>query len=215
MRLYDKYRPSTLDEFVGQPKAVAVARRLIASGAGGRAVWISGASGTGKTTLARILAASVADQWGTVEFDSAVGFGLPELGALRDAMAYRGLGGGGRCWIVNEAHKLRGPVIAELLGVLERLPEHCLVIFTTTRAGEDGLFEDQPDAGPLLSRCIRIALTNQGLAQPFAERALYIARNEGLDGQPIAKYVGLLQKHKNNLRAALCDIEAGVMVAGE
>ena len=51
--LYEQYRPRTLDEVVGQPKAVAVVRRLIDNGAGGRAVWISGPSGSGKTTLAK------------------------------------------------------------------------------------------------------------------------------------------------------------------
>ena len=55
MRLYEKYRPKTIDDVVGQPKACEQVRRMIAQGVGGRAVWISGPSGAGKTTLARII----------------------------------------------------------------------------------------------------------------------------------------------------------------
>ena len=52
MNLYEKYRPQTFEEVLGQDKAVAKIRRIIDRGWGGQAFWISGASGTGKTTLA-------------------------------------------------------------------------------------------------------------------------------------------------------------------
>ena len=54
--LYERERPASLDEIVGQSEAVAKIKRLVDQHWGGRAWWISGASGTGKTTLARILA---------------------------------------------------------------------------------------------------------------------------------------------------------------
>lgn len=69
------------------------------------------------------------------------------------------------------------------------------------------------DAGPLMSRCIPIPLTNQGLAEAFAGRALEIARAEGLDGQPIEAYIKLARKHKNNMRAILQEIDRGIMAA--
>lgn len=88
------------------------------------------------------------------------------------------------------------------------------MIFTTTWDGE-ALFEDAKiDAGAFASRCTCLRLTNQGLAQAFAEHMRTIAQAEGLDGQPVAAYVKLAQKHKNNARAMLMDIEAGAMIGG-
>jgi replication-associated recombination protein RarA len=192
--LYEKYRPRTLEEVVGQDRAVAQVRALLARGIGGRAVWLSGPSGSGKTTLARIIARSIADDYMVTELDSADQLTVSELERWAESMYLSGMGKGGRALIVNEAHGLRRDIIRRLLGVLERLPAHVVVIFTTTKDGQEALFDDYDDAGPLLSRCLRVTLTNQGLAKAFAERFQVIAQTEGLDGQPLTAYVKLMQR---------------------
>jgi hypothetical protein len=74
------------------------------------------------------------------------------------------------------------------------------------------MFEDcQIDAAPLLSRCEVLALNQRNLAKPFAERAQKIAQEVGLDGQPIEKYIRLVNDKGANLRAVLQAIEAGKM----
>ncbi len=127
-------------------------------------------------------------------------------------MQYRAFGKGGKAIIINEAHGLRKPVIRRLLGLLERIPEHCCIIFTPTKEGEAGLFEDQIDANPLLSRCAKIELTNQGLAKVFAEHCRNIATAENLNGKPLQSYIKLAAKCKNNCRMMLTEIESGYMI---
>ncbi len=210
--LYEKYRPTGLDGVIGQPKAVKTVQRFIKTGLGGRSFWVSGPSGTGKTTLARIIADSVADPLYITEFDSADMLTAAALNQIEIDMQYRAFGKGGKCFIVNESHGLRKAAIRRLLGLLERIPDYVCFVFTTTRQGQEKLFEDNIDASPLLSRCITIELTNQGLAKVFAEHCRSIATAEKLNGKPLQSYIKLAQNCKNNCRQMLMSIESGNML---
>lgn len=186
---------------------------LASRGLGGRAVWISGKSGTGKTTIARLLAAEIADDDNVEELDAGE-LTVSRLAALESSMRCRALGSKpGRCFIVNEAHGLSKAAVRQLLVMLERIPPHVLWIFTTTIDGQQLLLDGTEDGGPLLSRCVPIQLSQRGLCEPFAERARTIAQAEGLDGQPIERYQRLAKDCGNNLRMMLSRIDAGEMLA--
>ena len=209
--LHERQRPREFDDVIGQDKAIERIRTV--GDPGGQTFWISGSSGTGKTTLARIIAAQVADSFYTVEYDSADQFKQAELDSMTEFMELYSLGRGGRAWIINEAHGLRSPIVRQLLGVIERLPEHVVLIFTTTRDGQAKLFEDDIDAGPLLSRCIKVPLTNQGLAKAMAPKLRAGAEAVGLNGKTEAEYVKLMQRCHNNVREAWSEIQSGAMKA--
>ncbi len=218
MSLFEKHRPTRLEDVVGQEDAVKTLKRL---NVGGMALLLAGPSGSGKTTLARIVAHTVAEEWHVEEID-ALDCNLDYLRGIEKELAYRGLGAKqGKVWIVNEVHGLRGAIVSRFLTLIERLPSWATVIFTTTKKPQAGLFQDMDDADPFFSRCTVVpmafhwATCGSGKPSPltiaFAARARQIAVSEGLDGKPMSDYVNLALSCKHNLRQMLSKIEAGAM----
>jgi len=209
--LHETYRPESLLEVVAQDKAVK-RLKLIESRTGfaGRAFWFAGESGTGKTTLAHIVAHSVADKFCTDEIDAAELTPARVREIERNSQTY-GMGAKtGRAFVVNESHGLRKDTIRQLLVTLERIPAHVVWIFTTTNDGQELLF-DGIDAGPLVSRCLNIKLAQRGLAKDFAERARAIALREGLTSKnvPASRFLSCVKEQRNNMRAVLQQVESG------
>lgn len=210
--IYERWRPIEFTEVVGQPRAVKAIERLRdTTGLGGRAFWLAGPSGTGKTTLARLIASEVADELNIDEID-ATDLSAAAIRELERSSHIYGFGEkSGRVYIVNEAHGLNKAAVRQLLTTLERIPVHVAWIFTTTDDGQATLF-DGIDTAPLLSRCLELPMARRGLAEAMAERALMIARTEQLDGKPLSSYLELVKQKRNNFRAVLQHIEAGGML---
>lgn len=212
MQMNELYRPRTWSDVVGQEKMVQRIQALAKRGLAGRAYFLSGQSGTGKTSIGRLIAAEVASELATKEMnahDVELDFVLKmELSWHTTALAKSG-DKTGRAYIFNEAHLLRSKVISRLLTTLEQIPPHCVVIFTSTTEGTQTLWEDYDDSSPLLSRCLRLDLSRRGLCTPFAQRMLAICEKEGLGKPTLQQCERVLKEEGNNLRAGIHRIEAG------
>lgn len=208
-----KYRPQSWGEFVGNEKAISKLRRVIERpGFGGAAIWCDGPSGSGKTSLAHLVAKTVGAADIDVEEIDGDSCSVDRVRDLSRSINVRPMFGAAKVIIVNEAHAMTSRAVQAWLTLLERLPQHAVIVFTTTEESQQDLFGQFTQ--PLLSRCLHVELTAYGLKEAFAQRAKQIAEAEGLDGAPIGKYQRLIADCRNNFRLALSRIEMGTMQEG-
>lgn len=212
--LFERYAPETWDDLIGHPQVKrAVAAMKKSGGLGGRVFYVSGPSGVGKSSIARLIAREVADEW-NIQFIDAGPLTTTRVLNIEESLATYGIGEkNGRAVIVNEVHALRADALRQMLTCFEdgRVKNHCCWILTTTSAGQQMLL-DGIDADPLLSRCVCWKLEAFRYINEFAKRAQEIAEAEGLGGAEFSEYVALAKRVKCNFRALLSAIEAGELL---
>lgn len=130
--LYNKYRPRDLSEVIGQDAAVASIAELLVNKTA-RTFLFVGPSGTGKTTLARIVASEVGCAPGDVlEIDAASKSGADDMRQVTESLRYRPFGNGAKMVIVDEVQSLSKQAWQTLLKSLEEPPEWVYWALCTT-----------------------------------------------------------------------------------
>ncbi|MBI1833890.1 MAG: DNA polymerase III subunit gamma/tau [Candidatus Andersenbacteria bacterium] len=133
MSLYRTYRPKTFGEVVGQPHVVGALQSAISSNRVSHAYLFQGPRGTGKTTVARLLAKAVgASGLDITEIDAASNRGIDDVRALRESVLTSPTGGKYKVYIIDEVHMLTGEAFAALLKTLEEPVAHAIFILATT-----------------------------------------------------------------------------------
>ena len=152
--LYRKYRPQTFAEVVGQEAVVRTLSNAIGSDAVRQAYLFAGPRGTGKTSMARILAkclncaqgptttpdgtchACQAIAAGTsldvIEMDAASQRGIDDIREIRDRVVLQPVEGNYKVYILDEAHQLTDAAWNALLKLIEEPPPHLVFVFCTT-----------------------------------------------------------------------------------
>ena len=171
--LYRKYRPQSFDEVLGQDHIVSVLKNAVKSGRISHAYLFSGSRGTGKTSLARILAKEVgcADV-DLMEIDAASSRGIDEIRALREAVRFSPMQGKVKVYIIDEAHMLTKEAFNALLKTLEEPPAHAIFILATTET------DKMPET--IISRCQNFSFRK--ISEEVLRKALKnIAQKEGFE----------------------------------
>jgi replication-associated recombination protein RarA len=205
--LSERYRPKAWADFIGQPIIGDIREACGDSwnfdGCGERWLFESdGIAGCGKTSAAYVTARELGCSDFSIERIDSRACSVADLRALDSSMRSYGMGSenGRRCYIIDEIQHLNRDCQRMLLGLLENLPTHVIVIGTTTSV----TWADEVDG--LFSRWRRFRFRKPG-AQAVAEHLERIAIETGLpipDGFRFLSYVqgkcGGAESRANNIR---------------
>ncbi len=156
--LYRKYRPLDFDEVVGQDAVVRTLRNAIERDQIRQAYLFAGPRGTGKTSLARILAKCLNCEQGptpipdkscnscrtiasgtsldVIEMDAASQRGIDDIREIREHVILQPVEGRYKVYILDEAHQLTDAAFNALLKLIEEPPPHLVFVFCTTDLGK-------------------------------------------------------------------------------
>jgi len=191
--LYRKYRPKTFDDVVEQQHVVTTLKNTVMSGKPAHAYLFCGTRGTGKTTMAKILARAVnclnpnggnpcnsceictgilnGTILDVIEMDAASNNSVDNVRDIIDEMVYTPSQASYKVYIIDEVHMLSSGAFNALLKTLEEPPEHVLFILATT--------EPHKLPATVLSRCQRFDFHRISTAG-IMERLLLIAKEAGI-----------------------------------
>lgn len=167
LALYRAWRPQRFDEVVGQEQTVTALKNAIAEGRLSHAYLFSGPRGTGKTSIAKIVARAVncmntadgepcntcsscidinkGNFMDVIEIDAASNRGIDEIRELREKVRILPAQGKRKVYIIDEVHMLTTEAFNALLKTIEEPPESVIFILATTEA--------QKIPATILSRC--------------------------------------------------------------
>lgn len=191
---YRKYRPQRFSEIVGQEHVVKTITNAIISGRVSHAYLFCGPRGSGKTTIARLLAKSLncekrdgAEPCGKcpscidvakgsaidlIEIDAASHRGIDEVRELKEGIKFAPTGSNKKVYIIDEAHQLTKEAANALLKILEEAPPHAIFILATTEAHKM--------IPTIISRCQRFDFRKLTLAE-LVSRLKLISEKEGMN----------------------------------
>lgn len=194
MSLYLKYRPQDFQSVVGQEHAKRTLQSALAAGTMSHAYLFSGARGTGKTSLARIVAKSLncldvqdnepcnqcqictAINSGrlvdVIEIDAASNRGIDEIRELKEKIMFAPTQAKAKVYIIDEVHMLTKEAFNALLKTLEEPPSHSYFILATT--------ESHKIPETIISRTQQFSFSRIGLAD-ITGRLKDIAKTEGVE----------------------------------
>ncbi|KKW11303.1 MAG: polymerase III, subunit gamma and tau protein [Parcubacteria group bacterium GW2011_GWA2_49_9] len=183
--LYRKYRPQSFKEVLGQEHIVEALEGSIKLGRVAHAYLFSGSRGTGKTSVARILAKALGtSETDLYEIDAASNRQIDDIRALREGVSAVPFESRYKIYILDEVHMLTKEAWNALLKTLEEPPAHVIFIMATTD------IEKVPET--VLSRCQTFAFKrpSQKILKEASER---IAKKEGYTIEsPASELVALL-----------------------